>query len=201
MFIVNYLMINVKYILTKIKTMIYFLLEKERGFLMKQKTLKKSARFISVLLNIGYILFGVMSVLLFVGIMILICSRFISPQMFFEAWETAIKAGQSLSFGQCIFFFICCLGEFICIFLALYNAKRIFGCIGKGDSPFTVQTANQIRKIALYVLLFAIFSALSVFKIAFSSFFICALFALILFCISLIFDYGCELQQEIDETL
>lgn len=85
--------------------------------------------------------------------------------------------------------------------LALYNAKRIFGCIGKGYSPFTEKTAIQIRKIALYVLLFAVFSVLSVFKMVFSSFFMCALFALILYCISLIFDYGCELQQEIDETL
>ncbi len=32
-------------------------------------------------------------------------------------------------------------------------------------------------------------------------FFMCGLFALILFCISLIFDYGCELQQEVDEMI
>lgn len=168
---------------------------------MKEKTLKKSAHFISILLNIGCIIFGVMSVLLFAGIMVIVCAQLFSSEMFQEAWGTAIKAGQTLSFGQCVFFFICCLGELICIFLALYNAKRIFGCIGKGNSPFTDTTAIQIRKIALYVLLFAVFSVLSVFKMAFSSFFMCALFALILYCISLIFDYGCELQQEIDETL
>jgi hypothetical protein len=168
---------------------------------MKQKTLKKSAQFISMLLNIGYIVFGVLSVSLFAGVLIIICVRLFSPEMFCEAWETAIRAGQTLSFGQCVFFFICCLGEFVCIFLALYNAKKIFGCIGKGKTPFTAEIAIRIRKIALYVLLFAAFSILSVFKMAFLSFFMCALFALILFCISLIFDYGCELQQEVDETL
>lgn len=168
---------------------------------MKEKTLKKSAHFISVLLNIGCIIFGIMSVLLFSGIMVIICTRLFLTEMFQEAWQTAIKAGQTLSFEQCIFFFICCLGEFICIFLALYNAKRIFGCISKGNSPFTDTTAIQIRKIALYVLLFAVFSVLSVFKMVFSSFLMSALFALILYCISLIFDYGCELQQEVDETL
>ena len=136
-----------------------------------------------------------MSVLLFAGIMVFVCAKLFFSEIFLEAWETAIKAGQTLSFGQCIFFFICVLGEFICIFLALYNAKRIFGCISKGHSPFTNTTAIQIRKIALYVLLFAVFSVLSVFKMVFSSFFMCALFALILYCISLIFDYGCELQQ------
>ena len=121
--------------------------------------------------------------------------------MFRQAWETAVKAGQTLSFGQCAFFFICCLGMLICIFLALYNAKRLFGCIGKGNSPFTAETASQIRKIALYVLVLAVFSAFSVFKMAFSQFFMSGLFALVLFCISLIFDYGCELRQEVDETL
>ena len=168
---------------------------------MKQKTLKKSACFISILLNIGCIIFGILSVSLLLGIMGIVFTQLFSPEMFREAWATAVQAGQSLSFGQCVFFFFCCLGEFICIFLALYNAKRIFGCIGKGNSPFTDTTAAQIRKIALFVLLFAVFSVLSVFKITFSSFFICAVFALILYCISLIFDYGCELQQEIDETL
>ena len=168
---------------------------------MKEKTLKKSAHLISILLNIGCMIFTVMSILLFAGIMVLVCSQLFSPEMFQEAWETAVKNGQTLSFGQCVFFFICCLGEFISIFLALYNAKRIFGCIGKGNSPFTAKTAIQIRKIAFYMLLFAVFSVLSVFKMVFSSFFLCALFALILFCISLMFDYGCELQQEVDETL
>ncbi len=168
---------------------------------MKQKTLKKSAHFISVLLNIGCMIFGIFSVSLFAGIMVIVCAPLFSPEMFQTVWENAVSEGQTLSFGQCVFFFICCLGKFICIFLSLYHAKRIFGCIGKGNSPFTPKTAVQIRKIVWYVLLFAVFSVLSVFKMSFSAVFMCGLFALILFCISLIFDYGCELQQEVDETL
>ena len=93
---------------------------------MKQKTLKKSARFISILLNIGCIILGILSVSLLLGIMVIVCTQLFSPEMFREAWGTAVQAGQTLSFGQCVFFFFCCLGEFICIFLALYNAKRIF---------------------------------------------------------------------------
>ena len=169
---------------------------------MQQQNLKKSAHFISIILNIGCIIFGILSVSLFIGIMVIVCTQLFMPEMFQEAWGTAIKNGQPLSFGQCIFFFTCCLGMLVCTFLALYNAKRIFGCIGKGNSPFTVTTGIQIRKIAVYVLLFAVFSVLSVFNlISFPAFFMCALFALILFCISLIFDYGCELQREVDETL
>ena len=125
---------------------------------MKQKTLKKSAHFISVLLNIGCMIFGIFSVSLFAGIMVIVCAPLFSPEMFQTVWENAVSEGQTLSFGQCVFFFICCLGKFICIFLSLYHAKRIFGCIGKGNSPFTPKTAVQIRKIVWYVLLFAVFS-------------------------------------------
>lgn len=169
---------------------------------MKEKTLKKSAHFISVLLNIGCFIFGILSALLFIGITVIVGVQFFSPEMMRDAWETAVKAGQTLSFGQCVFFFLCCFGEFVCSFLALYNARRIFSCIGKGNSPFTKKIAVQIRKIALYVVLFAVFSVLSVFKLlSLPAFFMCGLFALILFCISLIFDYGCQLQKEVDETL
>lgn len=169
---------------------------------MKEKTLKKSAHFISVLLNIGCFIFGILSALLLMGIAVIIGVQLFSPEMMQGAWEVAGKSGQTFSLRQCVFFFFCCFGEFVCIFLALYNARRIFGCIGKGNSPFTDKIAVQIRKIALYVVLFAVFSVLSVFKLlSLPAFFMCGVFALILFCISLIFDYGCELQKEVDETL
>ena len=68
---------------------------------MKEKKLRKSARFISILLSIGCIIFGIMSVLLFAGIMVFVCAKLFFSDIFLEAWETAIKAGQTLSFGQC----------------------------------------------------------------------------------------------------
>ena len=69
------------------------------------------------------------------------------------------------------------------------------------ETILIVDDDSEIREI-LRILLSAVFSVLSVFKlISFPSFFMCALFTLILYCISLIFDYGCELQQEVDETL
>lgn len=168
---------------------------------MKQKKLKTSAKFLSVILNIGCIILGSLIVLLAIGIIVTACMPFFAPDVFQSTWKTALNAGQDLSFSQCIVFFICCLGELVCIFLSLYNAKKIFGCIGKGNSPFQLKTAVQIRKIAVYIIIFAVISVISVFKMSFPSLLMCGIFALILFCISLIFDYGCELQQEVDETL
>lgn len=42
---------------------------------MKEKKLKKSAYFLSILLNVGCIIFGIMSVLLFAGIMVFVCAQ------------------------------------------------------------------------------------------------------------------------------
>ena len=113
-----------------------------------------------------------------------------------------LRRGKRLALDNVCFSFSAVLESLFVLFLALYNARRIFGCIGKGNSPFTEKIAVQIRKIALYVVLFAVFSVLSVFKLlSLPAFFMCGVFALILFCISLIFDYGCELQKEVDETL
>lgn len=169
---------------------------------MKQPTLKKSARLVSALLNIGCVFFGVLSAALAVGVAVLLCAPVVTPEAFQSAWSDAVQAGQALTFGQAAVFFLCCLGELVCIFLALYHARKIFRCIGGGSSPFTPDSAAQIRKIALFVLLFAVFSELSVFKmLSLPAFILCSMFVLILFCISLIFEYGCQLQQEVDETL
>ena len=65
---------------------------------MKEKTLKKSAHFISVLLNIGCFIFGILSALLFIGITVIVGVQLFSPEMMRDAWETAVKAGQTLSF-------------------------------------------------------------------------------------------------------
>ena len=53
---------------------------------MKQKNLKKTAHFISILLNSGCIIFGIMSVSLFAGIMVTVCTQLFSPEMFQEAY-------------------------------------------------------------------------------------------------------------------
>ena len=113
--------------------------------LMKEKPLRKSARFISILLSIGCIIFGIMSVLLFAGIMVFVCAKLFFSEIFLEAWETAIKAGQTLSFGQCIFFFICVLGEFICIFLALSPLCIFYSASSSGPGSMVRSTLSIVE--------------------------------------------------------
>lgn len=166
---------------------------------MKQQTLQKTARFLSHLLTAGCIIMGTLCVLLPFGILLWIAIPFIAPEYFQESCDTFLSL--RLQYSDWLLFLLCGFGAFFCIFLALYYAKKIFSCIGTGSSPFTAKAARQIRKISCCIIFFAVFSVLSVFKLDFASIFLCAVFSLILFCISLIFDYGAELQQEIDETL
>ena len=49
---------------------------------MKEKALKRYAHFISILLNIVCIVFGVLSVSLFAGIVVIVCARLFLPEMF-----------------------------------------------------------------------------------------------------------------------
>ncbi len=168
---------------------------------MKAQKLKKSAHFLSLILHIGFIIAGVFSMLLFIGIICTVCIPLVAPEMLQSAWDVTLPTGQPLRFSQGVLFFVCCLGELICVCLSLYHAKRIFSCIGRGDSPFTAQIAAHIRRIAIYIASFGILSIIPVFRTGILFLLMCFFFALILFCISLIFDYGCELQQQIDETL
>lgn len=168
---------------------------------MKQPTLQKTARFLSHLLTAGCVVMGILCVLLSLGILSFIALPFIAPKYYQEFCNISLRLGRVLPYSDIVFFSLCCLGTFLCIFLALYYAKRIFACISTGCSPFTAKTARQIRKIACCIIVYAVFSVLAVFKSDFASVFLCGVFALILFCISLIFDYGAKLQQEIDEIL
>ncbi len=54
--------------------------------LMNEKTLKKSAHFISILLNIGFFNFVILSALLFIGIKVIVGVQLFSPEMMRYAW-------------------------------------------------------------------------------------------------------------------
>lgn len=169
---------------------------------MKSQTLQKSSRVLSTILKISSFIMGGLSILLAIGIIVCMLLPVIIPHNEFQAAiEAAVAAGSSLSFAGGIIFFVCCLAMCICIFFALFYARRLFSCIGKGESPFTPNTSRQIRKIAVWLLLYTLIPMYPFDSLEVSSILLGLVFVLILFCVSLIFDYGCGLQKEVDETL
>ena len=168
---------------------------------MKTQKLQKTSHLFSVFLTAGCIIMGISIILLAIGTLVTIFIPLISQERFQDISDTLSQIVPAFTFSQYIFFLVCCIGILMCIFFILYHALKIFSCIGKGVSPFTKTTSSQIRKIAAWIIIYGIISLFSIFKISFASFLLCCLFALIMLCISLIFDYGCTLQQEVDELL
>lgn len=82
------------------------------------------------------------------------------------------------------------------------NARDIFRDMRRDDSPFEMKQVKRIRKIAV---LFFIISMMDFESQGFSMSLTLNLLgivgALMFWCISLVFEYGCELQLQSDETL
>lgn len=76
--------------------------------------------------------------------------------------------------------------------VVMHFVAKVFKALGKSDSPFRPEVVNNIR---------IVFVLISILLVLQSGFFVGAIVALSLWCIFLIFEYGCELQRQSDETL
>jgi len=92
--------------------------------------------------------------------------------------------------------------DLIVLSLLFKQSRSIFKDISIDDTPFEYKQAKRIRKIAIYYLIISLmdFGSQGVsFSIGLNLVGIVG--ALMFWCIALIFEYGCVLQKESDETL
>ncbi len=88
--------------------------------------------------------------------------------------------------------------ENISIAIALFFGRSICKCIYNGETPFQYVFGEKIRHISFFLLIsFIIRCVIDGFENILSMFVI----LFIIFSVSFIFDYGCELQEEVDEIL
>ena len=102
------------------------------------------------------------------------------------------------------------LYAFFCIGL-LWNVEGIFKSVLQGQSPFGVAVSHYLKKIALFSLLLSIVPSLvasivikaiyPATELTFPIEFAGIVAGIVLFVISIFFDYGNELQKTDDETL
>lgn len=89
------------------------------------------------------------------------------------------------------------IGAAICIF-----AGRFFSDAGKESTPFTMKNVNTLRIIAVLFLVLNVFGSTVKDTSEFFSLDIAGISgAFIIWAISYMFEYGCNLQAESDETL
>jgi len=82
------------------------------------------------------------------------------------------------------------------------QAQNIFKDISKDGSPFEMKHVKRIKRVAiLYLIISLLDSETSALSISISFNMVGIIGALMFYCIALVFEYGCALQQESDEIL
>lgn len=165
---------------------------------MKHLNLKTSAHFLSIACTIV----SVFSMIVDVGAIILLGGTLLS-QIMRPGYLAAqmIHAEMDFVFSEWVTLLICFILKCSFIVYAIRSAKKLFFSISKEESPFTAGTTKLIKRISIFVFLALICPLYPYYHLSLVSIIESAFVALILCIISLIFEYGCGLQKEIDETL
>ena len=125
---------------------------------------------------------------------------------FMQGWNEAANEPASEPFGIIILGLLMSITLIAINIVPIVTAIRLLWGVRKSDSPFTVLNGKRIGTIGICFMLMEplnfIYSGLIKNDWSIENFSGLAFSAgLVLYCISLIFRYGCELQQESDETL
>lgn len=94
-------------------------------------------------------------------------------------------------------------------FMVFSTLRRLFSNISIEQTPFTEGNVKVMKKVAMWTVIMCfgdfiingISDKLLTGEVTFTFNFIWLVVAAAIYCIALIFDYGCQLQQEADETL
>lgn len=166
---------------------------------------------ICLILKLAFFASGIVMILALFAIGILMFSGAETKSSFIAAFDVTANNGSTLSIAprSLLLMFIFMLVDAVLISLAIFFVHAIFSNIRKADTPFTRQNTLRLKIIALIAAFLSIVGSCSdalvdyytigepAWKINIAG----LIMALILYCISLIFSYGCDLQQESDETL
>lgn len=172
--------------------------------------IKKTSTLASRLLRIAGCLTASFAILLAVGIIILVTDSSLSLSLR-EAYATlpydgAVKTPTVMRLGTLFAFGIVQLSI---IYALLHHLYRFFSDISGSYTPFEQKQVVRIKKVAALTLLMCIVSSLfdvigslllkGSISVRFNA--IWLILALVIYAMAFIFDYGCQLQTQSDETL
>lgn len=176
--------------------------------LIESKINKTSGR-VSLLLKLASILMVLITILGILGICILTFSGSNTKESFVAAFTTTANNGASLTPQALFALFVSMILYSIVMCIIFYNIYLIFRDTKSERTPFRHKHAVRIKRISLLVIIMSLINSGSsslfdlftlnkmVWNIDFSGFFL----GIIIYCLALFFDYGCELQKQSDETL
>lgn len=176
-----------------------------------QEKIRSMSKKISIVLKLGFIVSNVIGILSFIAIGILVFSGEDTKSSFLAAFNVTANNGTTISIGarSLLNLFAFMLIDTILISLALFIVYAVFDEIRKGFTPFTYENTARIKKVAMVTAILSIVGSYSdalvdyytIGELTWRVNMIGMVVAVIIYCISLIFSYGCDLQRESDETL
>ena len=176
-----------------------------------QEKIMSMSKKISIVLKLGFIVSNVIVILSLVAIGILVFSGEDIKSSFLAAFNVTANNGTTISIEarSLLIMFAFMLIDTILISLAIFFVYAIFDEIRKGFTPFTHENTERIKKVAIITTVLSIVGSCSdalvdyytIGELTWRVNIIGMIVAIIIYCISLIFSYGCDLQRESDETL
>lgn len=165
---------------------------------MKQEKIQKVLKVLNCVCMVAFVFFIVC------GIIMLVASGYFSTLPHMKPYSNQPSVDTIVNFqGTDVTWKVMCFELFVFSIhvilssLVCYGCHSICKCILKGQTPFQQQIVRKIRWMSLVLL------CNDLFIMEQGSFFSMEipLDALTVFAISFIFEYGCELQKEVDELL
>ena len=176
-----------------------------------QEKIRSMSKTISIVLKLGFIVSNVIVILSLIAIGILVLSGEETKLSFLAAFNVTANNGTTISIEaqSLLIMFAFMLIDTILISLAIFFVYAIFDKIRKGFTPFTHENTTRIKKVAIITAILSIVGSYSdslvdyytIGELTWRVNIIGMIVAIIVYCISLIFSYGCDLQKESDETL
>lgn len=165
----------------------------------------------SFVLKLGLIAAGIIGVLASAAIGILLFAGEETKASFLAAFHVTANNGTVIGIeaGALMVLFAIMLVDTVLAALAIYLVHAVFAEIRRGCTPFSGRNIVRIKKVAAVAAVLSIVGSCSDGLVDYYTIGAPAwrvnvtglIIAAVIYCISLIFDYGCELQRESDETL
>lgn len=176
-----------------------------------QQKIRNISGKMSIIFRLGFVVSNMVVLLAVIAICILLFSGEDMKSSFLAAFNVTANNGTTISIApqELLSMFVFMLIDGILITLAIYFIRAIFDEMQKGCTPFSHQNTIRIKIIAMITAILSIVGSYSDalvdhYTIGGSTWrihIVGLVIAIMIYCISLIFCYGCDLQKESDETL
>lgn len=176
-----------------------------------QEKMKNTSKKITVILKLGFLVSNILMLLALAAIGILQFSGKELKASFLAAFDVTANNGTVISISPqaLVTMFAFMLIDTILIAAMIFIIHSIFNDINKEGTPFLHRNATRMKYISIIAIILSIVGGYSdalvdyytIGQLTWRVDIIGLIIGVIIYCISLIFSYGCDLQQESDETL